>query len=49
MRGVNVNLYKHIKQRLIEDGIDPREIAFTQDFQTDLQKQFLYESINNGN
>lgn len=49
MRGVNVNLYKHIKQRLIDGGIDPREIAFTQDFQTDLQKQFLYESINNGN
>ncbi|ELA8176693.1 DEAD/DEAH box helicase family protein [Vibrio alginolyticus] len=49
LRGVSVNLYKHIKNALIEGGIPASEIAFTQDYDTDIRKSYLYDSINKGN
>ncbi|MDA0152435.1 N-6 DNA methylase [Vibrio sp. Makdt] len=49
MRGVSVNLYRHIKLALVDAGIPENEIAFTQDYDTDSAKQYLYEQINKGN
>ncbi len=49
MRGVSVNLYKHIKAALVRGGIPENEIAFTQHYETDLAKTALYDAINKGN
>ncbi|POB47281.1 DEAD/DEAH box helicase family protein [Vibrio vulnificus] len=48
MRGVSVNLYRHIKQALVDLGVKEDEIAFVQDCKTDAQKQELFQLANVG-
>lgn len=45
-RGVTVNLYRHMKEYLVKYGIDPECIAFAQDYNTNPEKQSLYQSVN---
>ena len=48
MRGVSVNLYKHIKIALVANGISQNEIAYAQDFDSDVKKLQLYDDLNSG-
>lgn len=42
------DVYNDVRTKLIADGIPAKEIAFIHDANTDLQKQELYEKVNNG-
>ncbi|GIU41020.1 hypothetical protein TUM3794_20430 [Shewanella colwelliana] len=41
-------VYDQIKEGLIEQGVNPTEIVFAQDFKTPLQKTALYSKLNAG-
>lgn len=42
------NVYDEVRDKLIEKGIPPKEIAYIHDAETDLQKKALFESVNAG-
>lgn len=41
-------IYEEIRSKLIQKGIAPLEIAFIHDYNTDKQKQHLYDQVNSG-
>lgn len=42
------NVYKELKERLVENGIPPKEIAFVHSCKNEEQKVKLYDDVNNG-
>lgn len=48
MRGVSVNLYRHIKEALISLGVKEDEIALVPDCKTNQEKQELFQLANTG-
>lgn len=42
------SVYDDLRRKLIDRGIKPHEIAFIHDFNTDLQKEELFDSVNAG-
>ncbi len=47
-KGEGFSVYDDIRQKLINQGIPSEEIAFIHDYNTDEQKQALFEKVNNG-
>ena len=41
-------IYEDIRSKLVTKGISPSEIAFIHDYNTDKQKQQLYDQVNSG-
>lgn len=39
---------QQMKDKLVEMGVDPKEVAFIQDYKTDLRKQQLFDAVNSG-
>lgn len=42
------NVYEDIKNKLVKAGIPGKEIAFIQDYDTDVKKQKLFDKVNKG-
>ena len=42
------NVYDDIRDRLVEKGIPPAEIAYIHDAETDAQKKTLFDAVNSG-
>ncbi len=47
-KGEGFSVYDDIRKKLINQGIPSEEIAFIHDYNTDEQKQALFEKVNNG-
>ncbi|MEA5402798.1 helicase-related protein [Arcicella sp. DC2W] len=47
-KSTGFNVYFAIKDKLIEKGLKPEEVAFIQSFKTDKQREKLFEKMNNG-
>lgn len=47
-RGLSVNLYRHIIEELVKNGIDRSHIGIAQEFDTDAKKAAFYEQIRQG-
>ncbi|KJG37658.1 hypothetical protein UA32_11875 [Photobacterium angustum] len=47
-RGVAINLYRHIIDKLVDNGIPRNEIAIVQEYDTDAKKAALYEKLRQG-
>lgn len=47
-RGVSINLYSHIIEKLVDNGIPRNEIAIVQQYDTDAKKAALYEKLRQG-
>lgn len=42
------SVYDDLRQKLIDRGVNPKEIAFIHDFDTDTKKQDLFDAVNAG-
>lgn len=47
-QSANFNVYSETKKLLVDKNISPEEIVFIHDYKTRLQKEKLYEQVNNG-
>lgn len=45
---VKFTVYAEMKKKLIENGVNPEEIAFIHDYKSDKQKSQLFEKVNSG-